>query len=31
MTMMTKADIRTDLGWSDEMIGSLLQSPDSTK
>jgi hypothetical protein len=31
MTMMTKADIRTDLGWSDEMIGSLLQSPDSTR
>jgi hypothetical protein len=31
MTMMTRADIRTELGWSDEMICSLLRSPDSPK
>jgi hypothetical protein len=30
MTMMTRADIRTELGWSDDMIHSLLQTPDST-
>jgi hypothetical protein len=30
MTMMTRADIRTELGWSDDMIHSLLQEPDST-
>jgi hypothetical protein len=30
MTMMTRADIRTELGWSDNMIHSLLQIPDST-
>ena len=29
MTMMTRADIRTELGWSDDMICSLLQIPDS--
>ena len=29
MTMMTRADIRTELGWSDDMIHSLLQTPDS--
>jgi hypothetical protein len=29
MTMMTRADIRTELGWSDDMIRSLLQTPDS--
>jgi hypothetical protein len=29
MTMMTRADIRTELGWTDDMIHSLLQSPDS--
>jgi hypothetical protein len=28
--MMTRADIRTELGWSDDMIRSLLQIPDST-
>lgn len=28
-TMMTRADIRTELGWSDDMIRSLLQIPDS--
>ena len=27
MTMMTRADIRTELGWSDDMIHSLLQIP----
>jgi hypothetical protein len=31
MTMMTRADIRMELRWSDEMISSLLHSPDSTK
>ena len=31
ITMMTRAEIRTELGWNDDMIGSLLQSPDSTK
>ena len=31
MTMMTREDIRTELGWSDDMIRSLLQSPDCTK
>ncbi len=30
MTMMTRADIRTELGWTDDMIHSLLQIPDST-
>lgn len=30
MTMMTRAEIRKELGWSDEMIHSLLQIPDST-
>ena len=30
MTMMTREDIRTELGWSDDMIHSLLQIPDST-
>ncbi len=29
MTMMTRADIRTELGWSDDLIRSLLQIPDS--
>jgi hypothetical protein len=29
MTMMTRADIRTELGWTDDMIRSLLQTPDS--
>jgi hypothetical protein len=29
MTMMTRADIRAELGWSDDMIHSLLQTPDS--
>ena len=27
---MTRADIRTELGWNDDMIHSLLQNPDST-
>jgi hypothetical protein len=27
---MTRAEIRTELGWSDDMIHALLQSPDST-
>ena len=27
--MMTREDIRTELGWSDELIRSLLQIPDS--
>ena len=27
--MMTREDIRTELGWSDDMIRSLLQIPDS--
>jgi hypothetical protein len=31
MPMMAKADIQTELGWSDDMIHSLLQKPDSTK
>jgi hypothetical protein len=31
MTMMTKADIQTELGWRDDMVSSLLQNPDSTK
>jgi hypothetical protein len=31
MTMMTAEDIRTEFGWSDDMIRSLLQNPDSTK
>jgi hypothetical protein len=30
MTMMTRADIRTELGWTDDMIHALLQTPDST-
>jgi hypothetical protein len=30
MTMMTSEDIRTELGWSDDMIHALLQTPDST-
>jgi hypothetical protein len=29
--IMAKADIQTELGWSDDMIHSLLQNPDSTK
>jgi hypothetical protein len=29
MAMMTRADIRNELGWTDEMIRSLLQIPDS--
>ena len=29
MTMMTRTDIRTELGWTDDMIRSLLQIPDS--
>jgi hypothetical protein len=29
MKMMTREDIRTELGWSDDMIRSLLQIPDS--
>jgi hypothetical protein len=29
MTMMTREDIRTELGWSDDMIHALLQIPDS--
>jgi hypothetical protein len=29
MTMMTEEDIRTELGWTDDMIHSLLQNPDS--
>ena len=29
MTMMTRADIRAELGWSDDMIHALLQTPDS--
>jgi hypothetical protein len=31
MTMMTAEDIRTEFGWDDDMIHSLLKSPDSTK
>jgi hypothetical protein len=27
--MMTEEDIRTELGWNDDMIYSLLQTPDS--
>jgi hypothetical protein len=27
--MMTREDIRTELGWTDDMIHSLLQIPDS--
>jgi hypothetical protein len=29
MTMMTEQEIRTELGWTDSMIHSLLQAPDS--
>jgi hypothetical protein len=29
MTMMARADIRTELGWSDDMIHSLFQVLDS--
>jgi hypothetical protein len=29
MTMMTEEDIRTEFGWNDDMIHSLLQNPDS--
>src|ERR1700722_14306322 len=29
LKMMTRADIRTELGWTDSMIYSLLQDPDS--
>jgi hypothetical protein len=29
MKMMTEDDIRTELGWTDSMIHSLLQNPDS--
>jgi hypothetical protein len=28
--MMTSSDIRTEFGWTDSMIHSLLQNPDST-
>jgi hypothetical protein len=28
---MTRAEIRTELGWSDATIRPLLQSPDSTR
>jgi hypothetical protein len=31
MTMMTAEDIRTEFGWDDDMIHSLLKTPDSTK
>jgi hypothetical protein len=29
MKMMTEDDIRTEFGWNDDMIYSLLQNPDS--
>ena len=29
--MMTAEDIRTKFGWSDDLIYSLLKTPDSTK
>jgi hypothetical protein len=29
MTMLTDEDIRTEFGWNDDMIYSLLQNPDS--
>ena len=29
MKMMTEDDIRTELGWTDSMIHSLLKDPDS--
>jgi len=29
MTMMTEEDIRTELGWDDDMICYLLRAPDS--
>ena len=29
MKMMTEDDIRTELGWTDSMIPSVLQNPDS--
>jgi hypothetical protein len=29
LTMMTKDDIKSELGWTDSMIHSLLQAPDS--
>ena len=29
MTMMTRADIRRELGWTDDMIHAFLQTPDS--
>ncbi len=29
MTMMTREEIRTELGWTDSLIHSLLQAPDS--
>jgi hypothetical protein len=31
MPMMTAEDIRKEFGWDDDMIHSLLQTPDSTK
>jgi hypothetical protein len=31
MTMMTTENIRTEFGWDDDMIHSLLKTPDSTK
>jgi hypothetical protein len=31
MTMMTEEDIRAEFGWSDDIIHSLLQTPDSIK
>ena len=30
MSLMTRADIRTELEWTDDMIHALLQTPDST-
>jgi hypothetical protein len=31
MAMMTREEIRTEFGWTDDMIRSLLQIPDSAK
>ena len=31
MPTMTAEDIRAEFGWNDDMIHSLLQTPDSTK
>jgi len=30
MIMMSRAEIRTKLGWTDDMIRSLLHAPEST-